>query len=290
MSAVHESASRRAFSGHGLNDVENERRQSVMSTVPDPRSWLDRLRPAYARMNRQVWFAQWYDRNALNLQWLLEQTANAPDAKLRVLALGLGWGGASVCLAQQGATVVGIDDFSDGFEDQGAPQMEFLARQNVRVVRGDVLRLPVRPGAFDVVILNDVLEHMTVPKRLLRTIHEMLKPGGTFIMEVPNSVALYKRLRVLCGLSNYFRMENFFQDEDYRGHIREYTQSEIAYMLEETGFAPLEIRGVNQGHRPWFESHAPRLGVRPVLRLYGAVSSLRNGWKDHFCCLAQKAS
>ena len=144
------------------------------------------------------------------------------------------------------------------------------------------------PGSFDVVILNDVLEHMSVPKRLLRAIHELLRPAGLFIMEVPNSVALYKRVRVLCGLSNYFRMENFFRDEDYRGHVREYTKSEIRYMLEQTGFTLLEIRGVNQAHRPWFESHAPGQAVGPVLRIIHIIAGLRDSWMDHFCCLARK--
>jgi tRNA synthetases class II (D, K and N) len=129
-----------------------------------------------------------------------------------------------------------------------------------------------------------------VPKRLLRAIHEMLRPAGLFIMEVPNSVALYKRVRVLCGLSNYFRMEHFFRDEDYRGHVREYTKSEIRYMLQQTGFTPLEIRGVNQAHRPWFESHAPGQAVGPVIRIYDIIARLRDSWMDHFCCLARKTS
>ena len=252
---------------------------------------LDSLQPAYAEVRRDTWFTQWYDRNALNLQWLRDENVRgSKGGRLRVLELGIGWGGASLCLARQGALVVGVDDFADGYDSQGRPQMEFLSGQNVRVVRGDVLRLPIRPGSFDVVILNDVLEHMSVPKRLLRAVNELLAPGGVFIMEVPNSVALYKRLRVACGLSNYYRMEHFFQDEDYRGHVREYTKSEIAYMLEQTGFTPLEIRGVNQAHRPWFESHAPSGAARPVLRLYDVVASLRDSWKDHYCCLAKKAS
>jgi SAM-dependent methyltransferase len=242
-------------------------------------------------MQRARWFVQWYERNALNLEWLLkDDVVGRTDGQLRILELGIGWGGASLCLARQGATVIGVDDFGDGYENQGIPQMRFLVAQGVRVVRGDVLRLPLRPGSFDVVILNDVLEHMSVPKRLLRTIHELLRPGGVFMMEVPNSVALYKRLRVLCGLSNYYRMEQFFLDDDYRGHVREYTRAEIGYMLRETGFIPVEIRGVNQRHRPWFESHVPRFTAHPVLRLYDAIASLRDSWKDHFCSLARKSS
>lgn len=261
-----------------------------MTSAALDRSSLDALQPEYERVARGSWFAQWYDRNALNLQWLADSVRQATPAGTRpkVLELGIGWGGASLCLARAGALVVGLDDFADGFDAQGVPQMRFLTSQRVRAVRGSVLQLPIKPGSFDVVILNDVLEHMSVPKRLLHEIHALLKPGGLFVMEVPNSVALYKRMRVLCGLSNYYRMEHFFQDEDYRGHVREYTKSEIEYMLTTTGFDPLEIRGVNQARRPWFESHAPHFAARPVMRVYDAVAGLRDSWKDHFCCLARK--
>jgi 2-polyprenyl-3-methyl-5-hydroxy-6-metoxy-1,4-benzoquinol methylase len=253
---------------------------------------LDELKPEYARAHRETWFAQWYERNALNLHWLLDDRhlLQTPERRLRVLELGIGWGGASLCLARAGAFVVGIDDFEDGYESQGVPQMQFLAAQGVHVVRGDVLHVPLQPHSFDVVILNDVLEHMSVPKRLLGVVRDLLRPDGLFLMEVPNSVALYKRVRVLCGLSNYFRMEQFFRDDDYRGHVREYTKAEIEYMLEKTGFTPIEIRGVNQAHRPWFENHAPQFAARPVLRIYGALASLRDCWKDHFCCLARKSA
>ena len=261
-----------------------------MTTAALDRSSLDALQPEYERVARESWFAQWYDRNAHNLQWLADgvRQATPTGTRPKVLELGIGWGGASLCLARAGALVVGLDDFADGFDAQGVPQMRFLTSQRVRAVRGSVLQLPIKPASFDVVILNDVLEHMSVPKRLLHEIHALLKPGGLFVMEVPNSVALYKRVRVLCGLSNYYRMEHFFRDEDYRGHVREYTKSEIAYMLTATGFDPLEIRGVNQARRPWFESHAPHFAARPVMRVYDAVAGLRDSWKDHFCCLARK--
>jgi 2-polyprenyl-3-methyl-5-hydroxy-6-metoxy-1,4-benzoquinol methylase len=258
-----------------------------MNTTQSAAGALDALQPEYARVNRAQWFTQWYDRNALNLQWL-RHAASREGRQLRVLELGIGWGGASLCLAREGALVIGVDDFSDGLDVQGVPQMRFLEAQRVRVVRGNLLALPVRRASFDVVILNDVLEHMSVPKRVLRMINGLLKPGGLFIMEVPNSVALYKRLRVLCGRSNYYRIEHFFLDEEYRGHVREYTKTEIAYMFEQTGFTALEIRGVNQAYRPWFESRTPSAAARPLLRLYSALTGLRDTWKDHYCCLARK--
>ena len=99
-----------------------------MKTAVSHRFQLDALQPHYERAHRQRWFAQWYERNALNLRWLLDDASfsTTTGTKPRILELGIGWGGASLCLAREGAMVVGIDDFSDGFESQGVPQMEFL--------------------------------------------------------------------------------------------------------------------------------------------------------------------
>lgn len=253
---------------------------------------LDSLQSEYCKVGREMWFKQWYERNQLNVKWLLQGNLTARDTdRIHLLELGIGWGGASVALAQHDALVVGVDDFCDDTEGQGLPQMRFLSSHNVHVVCADVRRAPVKPGYFHVVILNDVLEHMSVPERLLRSIHELLRPQGLLIMEVPNSVALYKRIRVFFGLSNYYRIENFFRDEEYRGHIREYTRSEVAYMLNKTGFEPIEIHGVNQAYRPWFEGqYGSRPGIRLLLRTYDVVASFRERWKDHFCCLARKIS
>src|SRR6186713_1572290 len=129
-----------------------------MTTAALDRSQLDELQPEYEKVNRGSWFDQWYDRNALNLEWLADSVRQMARAgtRTRVLELGIGWGGASLCLARAGALVVGLDDFADGFDSQGIPQMRFLAAQGVHVVRGSVLQVPLRKSSFDIVILNDV--------------------------------------------------------------------------------------------------------------------------------------
>jgi 2-polyprenyl-3-methyl-5-hydroxy-6-metoxy-1,4-benzoquinol methylase len=48
------------------------------------------------------------------------------------------------------------------------------------------LRLPA--GSFDAVHMNHVLEHLVDPRGTLREIHRVLRPGGQFIVEVPNEI------------------------------------------------------------------------------------------------------
>lgn len=47
------------------------------------------------------------------------------------------------------------------------------------------------PNSYDVILLLDVLEHMTVEDsiRLVKLAHRALKPAGTFLIQVPNGLA-----------------------------------------------------------------------------------------------------
>lgn len=52
-------------------------------------------------------------------------------------------------------------------------------------VYGNALSLPIAPASFDVVILIDVLEHISDTQTLLEQIHSVLKPGGKLLMSLP---------------------------------------------------------------------------------------------------------
>ncbi|WP_428419980.1 class I SAM-dependent methyltransferase [Methylibium sp.] len=43
------------------------------------------------------------------------------------------------------------------------------------------------PASFDVVTLDQVIEHVSDPLGVLRGIHQVLKPGGTLILSTPNA-------------------------------------------------------------------------------------------------------
>lgn len=255
-----------------------------------PTILLKHLRPAYKATGEEYWFDQWHARNLTNLAWLCDEgICGKPTTELKILDLGVGLGGASVALAGVGAFVVGLDDFNGVADARSAAVIRFLRQMNVHTVRAKLSDIPLRAGAFDVVILNDVLEHVAVPRRLLARANDLLRPHGMLILEVPNCVSLYKRIRVLCGLSNYYRIADFYHDKDYRGHVREFTKREVAYMLTLSGFQPLDCRCINQAKRPAFESeHKGKPWLRKLLYLYDIVSSAKDSWKDHVCCLARK--
>jgi SAM-dependent methyltransferase len=98
--------------------------------------------------------------------------------------------------------------------------------------------LPFPPGSFDVVLLLGVVEHLhESPRSLLNAAGAFLKPGGVVVVEMPNSVNLRKRLSVLMGRSSLPPVDQFYHAiGPWRGHVREYTLDETAFICRENGF------------------------------------------------------
>ena len=107
----------------------------------------------------------------------------------RILDLGCGNGRLLSLLREFGSAdweLEGIDFSEDavrqcrarGFRAQAA-RLEDFAREK---------------GAFDAVIMIQLLEHLENPRRACELVHGLLRPGGTFIIETPNVAGLDYRL------------------------------------------------------------------------------------------------
>jgi len=57
---------------------------------------------------------------------------------------------------------------------------------DVSVTASDVLRLPYRDGAFDKVVLSEVLEHIVDDDAALKEVRRVTRPGGSIAITVPN--------------------------------------------------------------------------------------------------------
>ena len=50
---------------------------------------------------------------------------------------------------------------------------------------GDASKIPIRDKSVDLVILTEVLEHLTLPAQSINEIYRIIKPGGEFIGSAP---------------------------------------------------------------------------------------------------------
>ena len=53
-------------------------------------------------------------------------------------------------------------------------------------------RTPLRPRSFDAILLNNVLEHLPEPRRVLAAVADALKPGGRVAIAVPFMIKLHQ--------------------------------------------------------------------------------------------------
>ncbi len=98
-----------------------------------------------------------------------------------ILDFGCGAGDLSALLAQQGCRVTGTDI---------SPAMLEIARRRATgafiQLRGDDPALPFPDGRFDGCIASSVLEYVPQPSATLAEIARVLRPGGRFLMTVPD--------------------------------------------------------------------------------------------------------
>ncbi len=101
-----------------------------------------------------------------------------------VVDVGCGVGGTSAALAARGATVLALE--ADARRLQVTRQRAQTANLRVLAVRGDGQALPLKERAIDGLILQDMLEHVCAPARVVQESARVLKTGGVAFLSTPN--------------------------------------------------------------------------------------------------------
>lgn len=146
-------------------------------------------------------FYDWENAQTLGRRDVPFWTRVAKQARGRVLELGCGTGRIALPLARSGVSLVGID--------RSAQMLSHAARRAVRLqklqprrkrrlalVRGDIRHLPFEDGGFKLVmapygILQSLLREQDL-KATLAAVARVLKPGGTFGLELVPDVPHWK--------------------------------------------------------------------------------------------------
>jgi SAM-dependent methyltransferase len=113
-----------------------------------------------------------------------------PLAGRRVLDAGCSYGGTLIAFAEQAANVVGLEIDAE----RARTAHDRLAALNIEaeIHKGDVCDLDTsaRLGTFDVITLQDVIEHVLRPEEMIRGLAALLRPGGIIYVKVGNKYSL----------------------------------------------------------------------------------------------------
>jgi len=156
--------------------------------------------------------------------------------------LDIGFGNGSLLFTAQeyGFTPVGTD--------LRASNVETLQRLGVQGHCADLLSLDA-PGAFRVISMADVLEHMPFPKQGLTHAHTLLEPGGVLFLSMPNLDSLAWKL--LDGA----RQNPYWGELE---HYHNFGRARLYALLAETGFRPFRY-GISERYRVCMEVLALRV-------------------------------
>ena len=167
----------------------------------------------------------------------------------RMLDLGSYFGNFALMFQRNGFKVDALDSYQV-FEQTLGGVMRLLGDNGVSLLDmaavGDDMK-GIASGVYDVVACMSVIEHIPhTPRLFLEAIDRVLKPGGYLLLDTPNAAYLYNRQKLARGESVWCPLPYQFETAlPFEGHHREYTQSELTWMLKRTGLEVLDSDALN---------------------------------------------
>jgi 2-polyprenyl-3-methyl-5-hydroxy-6-metoxy-1,4-benzoquinol methylase len=111
-----------------------------------------------------------------------------------------------------------------------------------RVIHGDFCELNVSDldTNYDLVVMNDVLEHFAYPENILKKINSLQEKGDSIICSVPNVRYARHLLEVIFLKDWRYRSEGILDNT----HLKFFTKKSIIRLFEENGYEVVKIKGL----------------------------------------------
>jgi len=112
----------------------------------------------------------------------------------------------------------------------------------IRLVRADATTLPFDDASFDVVLVNDIIEHLAEgPGRaMMEDVHRVLAPGGRLVLDTDNDAFLFHK-------KGFRRLNDWLEkDTPQRAELREIKKTFNAPTLHIKIYSVAELRALLQ--------------------------------------------
>lgn len=119
---------------------------------------------------------------------------------------------------------------------------EQIKRENIKILNIDKEKLPFDNNFFDLVLFNEVLEHLVQsPIKVLNEIYRIIKKDGFLILTTPNIARSINRFKLFFGKTVMYPIDVFFEENGkgnniYHRHNREYALEELKSLLKNTNW------------------------------------------------------
>ncbi|MBF0440957.1 MAG: class I SAM-dependent methyltransferase [Oligoflexales bacterium] len=164
---------------------------------------------------------------AKRLKIVSDLIAKTAPKGAKICDVGCNEGKLGKLLIPQGYEVHGIDISMKVLEKAKHNQVKTYA------LNIETEQFPFEDNYFEAVVSADTLVCIYDTTRVVKEIHRVLKPGGTFIVTTANVLSLPRRLLYLFGIGAFLESD---LDGDNSGTIRFFTQKSLKDFIEKNGF------------------------------------------------------
>ncbi len=228
--------------------------------------------------------------NTNSLNGIYKTVANVAIKNLKpgasILDFGSGPCDKTGLLKLMGFNCTACDDLQDEWhteENNREKILNFANSLDIQFYQLNGNELPFENESFDMVILNDVIEHLhNSPRSLLESLIEKLKYNGILFITVPNAGNIRKRINLLIGKTNMPPFsEYYWYQGPWRGHNREYVYDDLKKLAKFLNLKDVNIRGENH-----MLERIPKV-IRPI---YLFITTIFPGWRDSWSLIAKKTN
>jgi len=133
-------------------------------------------------------YAQWqYEKGIETIKFYLKYTTMDEMFKDKdVLDIGCGAGGKTVFYASKGVKkIVGVEILEKYKEEAEQLANKYNLEQKFEFVCADASKTPFTDESFDTIIMNDAMEHVDEPEKVLEECYRILKKDGRLYLNFP---------------------------------------------------------------------------------------------------------
>ena len=132
-------------------------------------------------------YSMWqYNKGIETIKFYLEHTdTNEMFKDKDVLDIGCGAAGKSLYYLSLGAKSVTGIDVVEKYEEEAYTLQKNLGLNGFTFKLEDASNMSFNDCSFDTVIMNDAMEHVAEPEKVLKEVYRVLKPGGKLYVNFP---------------------------------------------------------------------------------------------------------
>ncbi len=170
--------------------------------------------------------SEFHKRRINNTLYLIDNISKSSTIN-RILDIGCGEGyiTSEVAKSFSNAKVYGVDYSLSAIEKAS------LRFENINFAVANAYNLPFQESYFDVVVCNNLWEHVPDPINLAKNISKILRPGGALIISTPSRYRIENMVRIILGKQVMFMSNQ---------HVTEYSIGQVKEQLCYAGYLVIQ--------------------------------------------------